>query len=122
MGEDPGNRGPVAEEPKSPEELRREIEQTREELGDTAAALGAKADVKGRAHERVEEVKQNITGKKDEFAHKASVRRSAPLSGKSGYGRRLPTRHNFRLIMMMAITAMISATRRKRAARSMPGA
>jgi hypothetical protein len=41
------------------DELRREIEETREELGDTAAALGAKADVKGRAKERFDEIKAN---------------------------------------------------------------
>jgi len=41
------------------EDLRRDIEQAREELGDTAAALGAKADVKGRAKERANEIKSN---------------------------------------------------------------
>ena len=54
MGQDPRESGTV-----TTEELRREIEQTREELGDTAAALGAKADVKGRAKERANEIKSN---------------------------------------------------------------
>jgi hypothetical protein len=54
MGEDPGKAGTV-----TADELRHDIEQTREELGDTAAALGAKADVKGRAKERVNEIKEN---------------------------------------------------------------
>jgi ElaB/YqjD/DUF883 family membrane-anchored ribosome-binding protein len=80
MGEEPGNVGAVAagaandgaSGQKSAAELRREIEQTREELGETAAALGAKADVKSRARERVDEIKQNVSDKKDEFTHKAS--------------------------------------------------
>lgn len=54
MGQDPRKGGTV-----TTEELRRDIEQTREELGDTAAALGAKADVKGRAKDRVNELKEN---------------------------------------------------------------
>jgi hypothetical protein len=54
MGQDPGKGGAV-----TTDELRTEIEQTRAELGETAAALGAKTDVKGRAKERVHELKQD---------------------------------------------------------------
>jgi hypothetical protein len=54
MGQDPRESGTV-----TTEDLRRDIEQTREELGDTAAALGAKADVKGRAKERANEIKED---------------------------------------------------------------
>ena len=39
------------------EQLRSEIEDLREDLGDTAAALAAKTDVKTRARERAEELK-----------------------------------------------------------------
>ena len=46
-----------ASEQRSPEQIRDEIEQTREELGDTVEALAAKTDVKTRVHERVEETK-----------------------------------------------------------------
>lgn len=42
------------------EEIRADIEHTREELGDTAAALASKADVKARAHEKVEETKVRV--------------------------------------------------------------
>jgi len=64
MGQDQGEVGArVADEQKSPEEIRREIDETREELGDTAAALAAKTDVKARAQERVAGVKQTITEK-----------------------------------------------------------
>ena len=44
-------------DPRTPEEIRHDIEQTREELADTAAALAYKADVKARAHDKVEEMK-----------------------------------------------------------------
>jgi hypothetical protein len=54
MGQEPRESGTV-----TAEDLRRDIEQTREELGDTAAALGAKADVKSRAKERANEIKSN---------------------------------------------------------------
>jgi ElaB/YqjD/DUF883 family membrane-anchored ribosome-binding protein len=49
-----------------PSEIRHDIEQTRERMGDTAEALGHKADVPGRAREaisdRVEQVKSSISG------------------------------------------------------------
>jgi hypothetical protein len=45
---------------RSPEEIRRDIEQTREEVGDTVEALAAKTDVKAQAHARVEEIKANV--------------------------------------------------------------
>ncbi|MDR7274071.1 DUF3618 domain-containing protein [Catenuloplanes atrovinosus] len=40
--------------------LRAEIERTRAELGDTVQALAAKADVKARAKEQVEQAKANL--------------------------------------------------------------
>lgn len=40
---------------KTPEEIRRDIEETREDLGDTVDALSAKTDVKARAKEKVGE-------------------------------------------------------------------
>jgi hypothetical protein len=39
------------------QQLRAEIEELREDLGDTAAALAAKTDVKARAQERANELK-----------------------------------------------------------------
>ena len=49
-----------------PEAIRREIEETRGELSDTVAALGHKADVKGRAKEsvsaRVDAAKESVAG------------------------------------------------------------
>ena len=61
MGQDQGQVGaPVEAEEKRPEEIRREIESTREALGDTVAALAEKTDVKARAKEKVEGVKEQI--------------------------------------------------------------
>ena len=49
-----------------PDAIRREIEQTRERMGDTVEALGYKADVPSRAKEKVsgtvQSVKESITG------------------------------------------------------------
>ena len=59
-------------ERRTPEEIEREIERTREELGDTVAALAEKTDVKARAHEKVEEVRARVTGKVDETKAKVS--------------------------------------------------
>ena len=62
-------------EQRTPEEIRADIEHTREELGETAAALAEKADVKARAQERLDETKARITGKVD--TAKAKVTGSA---------------------------------------------
>lgn len=52
-------------EQKTPDEIRAEIEDVREDLGDTAAALAAKTDVKARAKEKVDDVKQKVAEKKE---------------------------------------------------------
>ena len=52
-----------------PEVIRRDIEQTRERMGDTVDALGYKTDVKSRAKEsvtgKVDSVKEKLVGAKD---------------------------------------------------------
>jgi len=64
----------TAEEPtKTPEELRRDIERTRVELGDTVEALGKKTDVKGQAQERIAEVKGQAREKVDSIKQRASA-------------------------------------------------
>ena len=85
--EGPAADGPAAESPaqarataaqqgsRTPEEIERDIEQTREELGETVAALAEKTDVKARAQDKVEEVKQTVLGKKDELAAKAAEKK-----------------------------------------------
>jgi hypothetical protein len=81
-------------EPRTPEQVQAEIEETRAELGDTVEALVAKTDVKGQAKQAVNDakatvadkaadakatvadkaadVKQTVTGKKDEAVAKAA--------------------------------------------------
>lgn len=58
---------------RDPEEIRTEIEETREELADTAAALAYKTDVKARAKERVDEIKTNIADKTPSSAQQATT-------------------------------------------------
>ncbi len=79
MGEDPRTAGTAVTGSSdaavtgsgNPEEIRQEIEATREELGDTVAALAAKADVKSQARQKVQDTKAAVTGKKDELMGKA---------------------------------------------------
>jgi ElaB/YqjD/DUF883 family membrane-anchored ribosome-binding protein len=61
MGQDEGQVGtaPVNEQ-RSPEQIRSEIEDTRQDLGETAAALAEKTDVKARARETVGEVRTTV--------------------------------------------------------------
>jgi hypothetical protein len=63
---------------RSPDAIRSDIEQTREELGDTVEALAAKTDVKARVHERVEETKATAKEKI------SGVTDKAPDSAQSG--------------------------------------
>lgn len=47
------------------DELEADIEQTRAELGETVAALTDKLDVKGRAEQKVQDVKEDVKAKVD---------------------------------------------------------
>jgi transcriptional regulator len=82
MDEDPRTAGQAVSEERTPEEIRREIEQTREEVGDTVEALAAKTDVKAQARARVDEVKANVHAKADEA--KAKAREHTPSSAQEG--------------------------------------
>jgi ElaB/YqjD/DUF883 family membrane-anchored ribosome-binding protein len=54
-----GAHAPAGDDPsQSPDRIEAEIEQSREELGETAAALAEKADVKQQAQQKVEETKE----------------------------------------------------------------
>ena len=61
--------GQAAPKP-SIDELRADIKQTREELGETVQALAAKADVKARAKEQVEQTKQKVKAQAVEATEK----------------------------------------------------
>ena len=58
--------------PETPAELRAEIERTRQDLGDTVAALAEKTDVKARAKEKVAEVKTTVNEKKTQLMSRGS--------------------------------------------------
>ena len=49
---------------RSPEEIRADIKQTREELGDTVEELAAKTDVKAHAQAKADEIKQSAADKR----------------------------------------------------------
>jgi ElaB/YqjD/DUF883 family membrane-anchored ribosome-binding protein len=65
------NGSPTGAEEKSPEEIRAEIGETREELGDTVAAVAEKTDVKKQAKAKVDDVKAQASAKADEAKDKA---------------------------------------------------
>jgi ElaB/YqjD/DUF883 family membrane-anchored ribosome-binding protein len=67
--------GGQAPQGQTPEELRRDIEQTRAELGDTVDALSQKADVKGQIQQKVEERKAALRGRQEELKAKATQAR-----------------------------------------------
>jgi ElaB/YqjD/DUF883 family membrane-anchored ribosome-binding protein len=83
----------AGDDPRSAEEIRVEIEQTREQLGETVEALAEKADVKARAHDRIEAARtavahnlgaarETVSGKTDAAVSRA--RETTPQS--SGVG------------------------------------
>jgi ElaB/YqjD/DUF883 family membrane-anchored ribosome-binding protein len=53
---------------REPDEIQADIEQTRKQLGDTAAAVAEKADVKAQASAKVEEVTDQAATKAKEVA------------------------------------------------------
>jgi Protein of unknown function (DUF3618) len=71
---------PAQAMPEDPAEMRAEIERTRQDLGDTVAALAEKTDVKARAKEKVAEVRTTVTQKKTQLMSRGS---SSPAGGSS---------------------------------------
>jgi hypothetical protein len=73
MGEEPRTGGAqVTEEgAREPQEIRRDIESTRREMGDTVEALAEKADVKAQAQKKVADVKATVDAKRQELMGKA---------------------------------------------------
>lgn len=78
MGQDASTSGPAVTETQDPQQLREQIEDTRQELGDTVEALAAKTDVKAQAKHKVEQTKASMAEKRDELVGKA--RRVSPDS------------------------------------------
>jgi hypothetical protein len=63
------------QETRSPEEIQRDIEETREELADTVAAVAEKADVKTQAKRKVDETKAKAKAKVDDAKQTAGAKR-----------------------------------------------
>jgi Protein of unknown function (DUF3618) len=59
----PTDTTPTQPVPTEPAELERDIEQTRERLGETVEALAAKTDVKARAKEKASEISSQMRAK-----------------------------------------------------------
>ena len=83
MGEDQGavsasvtHQPGAGQTPDDPQQLRADIERTREDLGDTVAALAEKTDVKARARDKVAGVRQNVNQRRTELVDRA--RESSP--------------------------------------------
>lgn len=71
MGQDASAGGAAMTDSPDPEQLQREIERTREELGDTVAALTAKADVKAQAKQKLDEARTSAAVKGEQLREKA---------------------------------------------------
>lgn len=58
---------------RTPEQIQAEVDETREQLGDTVAAVADKADVKGQARRRVDEAKQTVQAKREQLMGRAKA-------------------------------------------------
>ena len=56
---------------REPEEIRRDIESTRVEMGDTVEALAEKADVKTQAQRKAADVQEKVAGARQSAVQKA---------------------------------------------------
>ena len=70
---------------RSPESIQEDIAETREQLGDTVAALGYKSDVKGRAEERIADTRERLGDAAGDAAAKAQ--QAMPASARDGADR-----------------------------------
>jgi hypothetical protein len=101
--------GTTVDAPKrGPREIREDIEQTREELGETVEALAAKTDIKGQAKAKVEATKEAARAKvetvKDRVGGEAGPKPVRPVTGKRDAARLL-RRHPELFGLLAAFTA-----------------
>ena len=74
MDQEPRKAEPViGDGQRTPEQIQAEIDVTRQELGDTVAAVAEKADVKRQARQRMDDAKQAVQGKREELIGKAKA-------------------------------------------------
>ncbi|MFF3689639.1 DUF3618 domain-containing protein [Streptomyces sp. NPDC002187] len=71
----------------TPEELRDQVEETREELGETVAALTAKSDVKAQAHQKATMVKSQIQEKAAHALHVAQDKTPQQVREKAAHAK-----------------------------------
>jgi hypothetical protein len=82
--EPPADAAPGGTVPENEQELRQEIEQTRERLGDTVEQLVAKTDIKGRAQAKVAGLAERVKGKAAPARSKAADRAASARSQVAG--------------------------------------
>jgi Protein of unknown function (DUF3618) len=80
----PAETEPGGTVPENEQELRQEIEQTRERLGDTVELLVAKTDIKGRAQAKVAGLAGRVKGKSAPARSKATDRATNARSQAAG--------------------------------------
>jgi hypothetical protein len=68
-----GDHVPSSPRPDDIQELRQEIEQTRDQLGDTVQQLAAKADVQARARDKAAELTKKVKGKASQTQAQAAA-------------------------------------------------
>jgi hypothetical protein len=74
MGQDPGTESAaVTGDERDPEQIQHEIEQTREQLGDTVEALAQKANVKARTRQKIQDAKATVSEKSEQLRGKATA-------------------------------------------------
>jgi Protein of unknown function (DUF3618) len=84
MGQDARPGGTQVTESREPQEIRRDIDSTRRDLGDTVEALAEKTDVKTQTQRKIAEVRQSIDAKRGELMGKA--RGATPEGANSAAG------------------------------------
>jgi ElaB/YqjD/DUF883 family membrane-anchored ribosome-binding protein len=81
---DPASGNQAQQESRSAEEIRADIEQTREQVGDTVEALAAKTDVKAQAKQKVDEIKGNVRERGENL--KSRAQSTTPESAQQSAG------------------------------------
>jgi phage gp16-like protein len=70
----PTTRPPTRPVPDNPDELRRDIEETRRELADTVEALSYKVDIKSRSQEKARELRSQVAEKARQVREQAATK------------------------------------------------